>query len=178
MPYLKAGYPGWVPAAHIASTTKNYDDCAIAVVTAKKTTLVNEVNKAKFLEISYATILPVVKTDDKYYHVETPSNGIKLMKKSDAKSYQNYSDIPKPTAETIIKEAKRYLDLPYLWAGVSSWGYDCSGILYGVFRTHGIMIPRDSFYQAKGGKAVAKKTYSRATLYFSLIMAVKGRYTT
>ena len=175
VPYLKAGYPGWVPAAHIASTTKNYDDCAIAVVTAKKTTLVNEVNKAKFLEISYATILPVVKTDDKYYHVETPSNGIKLMKKSDAKSYQNYSDIPKPTASTIIKEAKRYLDLPYLWAGVSSWGYDCSGILYGVFRTHGIMIPRDSFYQAKGGKAVAKKDLQPGDLVFFAYNGGKGK---
>lgn len=175
VPYLKAGYPGWVPATHVAATTKNYDDCAIAVVTAKKTTLLNEVNKAKFLEISYATILPVVKTDDTYYHVETPSNGIKLLKKSDAKSHQKYSDIPKPTAATIVKEAKRYLDLPYLWAGVSSWGYDCSGILYGVFRTHGIMIPRDSFYQAKGGKAVAKKDLQAGDLVFFAYNGGKGK---
>lgn len=175
VPYLKAGYPGWVPATHVAATTKNYDDCAIAVVTAKKTTLLNEVNKAKFLEISYATILPVVKTDDTYYHVETPSNGIKLMKKSDAKSYENYSDIPKPTAATIIKEAKRYLDLPYLWAGTSSWGYDCSGILYGVFRTHGIMIPRDSFYQAQGCKAVAKKDLQPGDLVFFAYNGGKGK---
>lgn len=175
VPYLKAGYPGWVPESHVAVTTKNYDDCAIAVVTAKKTTLINEINKEKFLEISYATILPVVKTDDTYYHVETPNKGIKLLKKSDAKTYQKYSDIPKPTAETIIKEAKRYLDLPYLWAGTSSWGYDCSGILYAVFRTHGIMIPRDSFYQAKGGKAVAKKDLQPGDLVFFAYNGGKGK---
>ena len=58
---------------------------------------------------------------------------------------------------TIVNEAKRYLNLPYLWAGTSSWGYDCSGILYAVFRAHGMMIPRDSFYQATKGTKVAKK---------------------
>ena len=65
--------------------------------------------------------------------------------------------------------------MPYLWAGISSWGYDCSGILYGVFRTHGIMIPRDSFYQAKGGKAVAKKNLQPGDLVFFAYNGGKGK---
>ncbi|MCH7323731.1 NlpC/P60 family protein [Solibacillus sp. MA9] len=174
VPYLKAGYPGWVPVTHVVATTKNYDDCSKAIITAKKTMLLDEDTKKKFLEISYATILPVIEEDNTYYYVETPSDGIKLLKKSDAKSYQKYSDIAKPTADTIIKEAKRFLDLPYLWAGTSSWGYDCSGILYGVFRTHGIMIPRDSFYQATGGKAVAKKDLKPGDLVFFAYNGGKG----
>ena len=175
VPYLKAGYPGWVPTSHVVATTKNYEDCAEAIVTAKKATLLDEETKKKFLEISYATILPVIDEDKAYYYVETPSDGVKLLKKSDAKSYQNYSDIPKPSADTIIKEAKRFLDLPYLWAGTSSWGYDCSGILYGVFRTHGVMIPRDSFYQATGGKAVAKKDLKPGDLVFFAYNGGKGK---
>lgn len=175
VPYLKAGYPGWVPVSHVAATTKNYDDCAKAIITAKKTTLLDEETQKSFLDISYATILPIIDEDAKFFYVETPSDGIKLLKKSDAKSYQNYSDLPKPTADTIIKEAKRFLDLPYLWAGTSSWGYDCSGILYGVFRTHGIMIPRDSFYQATGGKAVAKKDLKPGDLVFFAYNGGKGK---
>lgn len=166
VPYSKAGYPGWVSKRHITSTTKNYDDCSIAIVTAKKATLLNKDQKTKYIEISYATILPIIKEDNQFYHVQTPSTGIKLLKKSDAKSYKKYSDVPKPTASTIVNEAKRYLNLPYLWAGTSSWGYDCSGILYAVYRTHGIMIPRDSFYQATGGKAVAKKDLQPGDLVF------------
>lgn len=175
VPYLKAGYPGWVSKRHITYTTKNYDDCSIAIVTAKKTTLMNTDQKTKYLEISYATILPVIKEDNQYYHVQTPSAGIKLLKKSESKSYKKYSDVPKPTASTIVNEAKRYLNLPYLWAGISSWGYDCSGILYAVFRTHGIMIPRDSFYQATGGKAVAKKNLQAGDLVFFAYNNGKGK---
>lgn len=175
VPYLKAGYPGWVSKRHIASTNKNYDDCAIAIITAKKATLLEEDAKTNFLQISYATILPVLSEDAQFYYVDTPSNGIKLLKKSDAKSYTAYNKVPKPTASTIVNEAKRYLDLPYLWAGTSSWGYDCSGILYAVFRTHGIMIPRDSFYQATGGKAVAKKDLKPGDLIFFAYNGGKGK---
>lgn len=175
VPYLKSGYPGWVSKRHITSTTKNYDDCAIAIVTAKKAMLFNEDQKTKFMEISYATILPVIKEDSKFYHVQTPSKGVKLLKKADSKSFKNYSDVPKPTATTVINEAKRYLNLPYLWAGTSSWGYDCSGILYAIFRTHGIMIPRDSFYQAQGGKAVAKKDLKPGDLVFFAYNGGKGK---
>ncbi len=175
VPYLKAGYPGWVPQAHVVATNKNYDDCAIAIVTSQKAHLLEEDAKTKFLEISYATILPVIKEDAKFYYVDTPSKGIKLLKKSDAKSHVSYSKIPKPTAATIIKEAKRYLGLPYLWAGTSSWGYDCSGILYAVFRTHGVMIPRDSFYQATGGKAVAKKNLKPGDFVFFAYNGGKGK---
>ena len=175
VPYSKGGYPGWVSKRHITSTTKNYDDCSIAIVTAKKTTLLNTDQKTNYLEISYATILPVIKEDNQFYHVQTPSAGMKLLKKSDAKTYKNYSDVPKPTASTIVSEAKRYLNLPYLWAGTSSWGYDCSGILYAVYRTHGIMIPRDSFYQATGGKAVAKKDLQPGDLVFFAYNGGKGK---
>lgn len=175
VPYLKAGYPGWVSKTHIVSTKMNYDDCAIAIVTAKKATLFEKDTTKKFIDISYATILPVLKEDAKFYYVQTPGNGMKLLKKADAKSFQDYSDVPKPTANTIVQEAKRYLNLPYLWAGTSSWGYDCSGILYAVFRAHGVMIPRDSFYQATGGKAVAKKDLKPGDLVFFAYNGGKGK---
>lgn len=166
VPYQKEGYPGWVPKSHIATVTTDYSDCAIAIVTAKLAPLYNEVNKEKFMSISYSTILPVVQEDATFYHVQTPANGVKLLKKSDAKTFDNYGDVPKPTAQTIINEAKRFLGLPYLWAGTSAYGYDCSGILYAVFRNHGIMLPRDSFYQATKGTAVAKKNLKAGDLVF------------
>lgn len=175
VPYQKAGYPGWVTKSHIASTKMNYDECAIAIVTAKKATLYNTDAKTKHLDISYATILPVIKEEGQYFLVQTPSKGVKLLKKTDAKTFQDYSDVPKPTADTIVKEAKRYLGLPYLWAGTSSWGYDCSGILYAVYRAHGMMIPRDSFYQAKGGTHVAKKDLKPGDLVFFAYNGGKGK---
>lgn len=175
VPYEKAGYPGWVPASQITKTTKNYDDCALAIITAKQAPLYEADYKTVHVEVSYATILPVIKESGNYYVVQTPSNGTKLLKKGHAKSFDDYSDVPKPSAKTIVDEAKRYLNLPYLWAGTSSWGYDCSGILYAVFRAHGIMIPRDSFYQATKGKAVAKKDLQAGDLVFFAYNGGKGK---
>lgn len=166
--YQKEGYPGWVPKSHVAKVTEDYSDCAIAIVNSKLAPLYNETNKQVFMNISYSTILPVVKEDATFYHVQTPANGVKLLKKTDAKSFAKYADVPKPSAKTIVDEAKRYLGLPYLWAGTSSYGYDCSGILYAVFRNHGIIMPRDSFYQATKGKTVAKKNLQAGdVVYFA-----------
>ena len=166
VPYNKNGYPGWVGKNQIVKSNLNTDDCQIAIITADKTTLLNEKNKQSFLKISYATILPVIKEEKGYYYVQTPANGVKLLKKSAAKVYKNYKAVPKPSKSDIVNTAKRFLSLPYLWAGTSSWGYDCSGIIYAVYRAHGIMIPRDSFYQATKGKAISKSKLQPGDLVF------------
>lgn len=175
VPYQKEGYPGWVPTSHIAKVATDYSDCAIAIVTSKFAPLYNEENKKEFMDITYSTILPVVGEDESFYFVQTPANGMKLLKKSDAKTFARYEDVPKPTAKTIIDEAKRYLGLPYLWAGTSPYGYDCSGILYSVFRNHGIMLPRDSFYQATKGTAVSKSKLQAGDLVFFAYNRGKGK---
>jgi gamma-D-glutamyl-L-lysine dipeptidyl-peptidase len=56
---------------------------------------------------------------------------------------------PKPlTIEESIELAKRFLGLPYLWGGRSSFGYDCSGFTQMLVRSRGIIMPRDADLQA------------------------------
>lgn len=166
VPYQKEGYPGWVPKSHVIETSTDYTNCNIAIVKSKLAQLYHVENKKKFTDISYSTILPVIKTEGEWFHVQTPGNGVKLLKKQDAKTYKNYTSVPKPSQTTIVNEAKRFLNLPYLWAGTSAFGYDCSGIIYAVYKNHGILIPRDSFYQATKGTAVAKKNLQPGDLVF------------
>lgn len=175
VPYQKEGYPGWVPKSHVVATTTDFTDCSIAVVKAKMASLYNVDNKKKYMDISYSTILPIVKEEGEWLHVQTPANGVKLLKKSDAKTAKKYADIPKPTQKQIVDEAKRFLNLPYLWAGTSALGYDCSGIIYAVYRNHGILIPRDSFYQATKGTAVSKSKLQSGDLVFFAGNAGKGK---
>ena len=175
VPYQKQGYPGWVPKSHVVETTTNFEDCSIAVVKAKVAPLYNVDNKKKYMDISYSTILPVIKEEGEWLHVQTPSNGVKLLKKTDAKIAKKYGDIPKPTQKQIVDEAKRFLNLPYLWAGTSALGYDCSGIIYAVYKNHGILIPRDSFYQATKGIVVSKSKLQPGDLVFFAGNAGKGK---
>lgn len=58
-----------------------------------------------------------------------------------------------------IEFAKRFLGLPYLWGGTSSFSYDCSGFTQMLCRRRGLTIPRDAGPQARwdGVAPVASK---------------------
>jgi cell wall-associated NlpC family hydrolase len=59
------------------------------------------------------------------------------------------------TRSDLVRTAKRFLGLHYLWGGLSAWGYDCSGLTWAVYRAHGITIPRDADAQFTAGKPVS-----------------------
>lgn len=56
--------------------------------------------------------------------------------------------------ESITLTAKEFLNIPYLWAGKSFFGVDCSGIVQLTFKIHGIKLPRDSYQQGQIGHAL------------------------
>jgi gamma-D-glutamyl-L-lysine dipeptidyl-peptidase len=56
---------------------------------------------------------------------------------------------PKPLSiPESIALAKRFLGLPYLWGGTSSFGFDCSGFTQMLLRVRGVNMPRDADKQA------------------------------
>jgi len=72
------------------------------------------------------------------------------------------------TIEQSIELAKRFLGLPYLWGGRSSYGYDCSGFTQMLMRSRGINMPRDADLQAvwDGVVAVERKDLRAGDLLF------------
>lgn len=63
-----------------------------------------------------------------------------------------WSDVvadPKPLSiPESIELAKRFLGIPYLWGGTSSFGFDCSGFTQMLLRIRGVEMPRDADKQA------------------------------
>jgi hypothetical protein len=49
--------------------------------------------------------------------------------------------------DDVVEETKKYIGTPYVMGGMAPGGFDCSGLLWYVFKQHGQTIPRGSFSQ-------------------------------
>lgn len=76
---------------------------------------------------------------------------------------------PKPLSiAESIELAKRFLGIPYLWGGRSSFGFDCSGFTQMLVRARGINMPRDADQQAawKSASPVQRQALQPGDLLF------------
>lgn len=172
------GYPGWMPERQLTYNKKfaSYDQASFILVT-KPTAFIykNKSLKHKGLEISYNTKLPLVKETKKTYQVLTPDGNKAWIKKDEAQAYSSMDAIPKPTGEELVAAGKNFLGLPYLWAGMSGFGFDCSGFTFTMYQSHGITIPRDSTVQATHGTPVEKDQLKPGDLLFFAYDQGKGK---
>jgi gamma-D-glutamyl-L-lysine dipeptidyl-peptidase len=84
---------------------------------------------------------------------------------------QNGDVVRDPKLLTIAQSialAKRFLGIPYLWGGRSSFGYDCSGFTQMLVRQRGVNMPRDADLQAawNGVVVIDRKDLQTGDLLF------------
>ncbi|WP_235973440.1 C40 family peptidase [Peribacillus faecalis] len=141
------GYPGFIHSAQlIEKQKKSSDNRNLAIVNVHKAELVTE--KVR-LFLSFGTILAVDKIAGEIVYVETPAG----------KGYIDLENVKlndglKGDGASLLELGKRFLGLPYLWGGNSSFGYDCSGFVYSMCRANGYLIPRDAGDQSKFGTGI------------------------
>ena len=172
------GYPGWMPKVQLAkgNSYKNQLKRPFALITSPTAWLYKDKKTSEeFLELSFNTRLPIMKEFKNEILVATPSQGKKWLKKSDAVVYQDEKDIPAPTGQDVVNTGKKFLNLPYLWAGMSGFGFDCSGFTYTMYHSNGITIPRDSSVQATHGTPVEREDLKAGDLLFFAYEQGKGR---
>jgi cell wall-associated NlpC family hydrolase len=163
------GYPGWLPRAQLASGGHfaAFARKPFATVTSHTAKLYDGPQQtAQFMELSFNTRLPVLSRTPRGVHVVTPSAGTKWLRDEDVAVYGTVADIPRPGGADLIATASMFLGLHYLWAGVSSFGFDCSGFTSTVYSAHGITIPRDTGPQFAGGVPVARDDLRAGDLIF------------
>jgi len=168
-PLNSYGYPGWVPTRQLTahrSLINARRSHPVAVVTRKVAWLRDANTYAPRLAVTYATRLPLMAQAGRYDMIATPSGGTLAIARRSVAEYSSAAVIPTPTGRRIVAEGERFIGLPYLWAGTSAYGFDCSGFTYILFRRFGIPLPRDADRQAMHGRAIAKSRLRRGDLVF------------
>ncbi|WP_026690135.1 C40 family peptidase [Alteribacter aurantiacus] len=152
------GYPGWIPKCQVVERTDTNIQSQVPFAVVNKQTAWLYQNQNPILEISYETRLPLAKdiVEGSFVSVETP-HGVAQLKSGDVNVFEKESDIPAPLGDALVKNGEMFLELPYLWGGMSGFGFDCSGFTYTVHRHFGVTIPRDASDQEKAGKPVERE---------------------
>ena len=89
-----------------------------------------------------------------FYKVSYPDGRQAYISKSISQPETKWRASLKQDVESIIETAYTMIGIPYLWAGTSSKGVDCSGLVRTVLFMHDIIIPRDASQQAYVGERI------------------------
>ena len=160
-PRNRWGYPGWVPTRQLTdvepATAKS-----VAVVLAPTAWLYEtEALTGRVLEVSSGTRLPVVSAGDEAVEVVQAGGAHAYVRRAGVVLHEAGTSWPAPTGAQLVKQARRFIGRPYVWAGTSGFCVDCSGFTHLVYRVLGVTIPRDAADQATVGRRIATRSALR-----------------
>ncbi|GAB3789449.1 C40 family peptidase [Virgibacillus kimchii] len=168
------GYPGWVPLNQLKQVKKSaWKKEQTAAVITDKAWLENE-EKESVMKLSYMTLLPVANISHDRVEVVTPL-GNHYLPKDTVEVFHSEEGLRKGDGADIVKAGEPFLSLDYFWGGMSSFGYDCSGLSYAMHKANGYKIARDAGDQAEAGKKVAFDELEQGDLLFFAYEEGKGR---
>jgi hypothetical protein len=68
--------------------------------------------------------------------------------------------------EELVRTARKFIGVPYLWGGETQKGFDCSGLTLVCYRLNGLNLPRNSRAQFAAGQKVARSRLETGDLVF------------
>ncbi len=86
--------------------------------------------------------------------------------KPDEYAVNNKERGPDYVRAEIVRSARSFIGVPYLWGGNTQGGLDCSGFSLAVYRLNGLSLPRSSREQFETGFPVDRKDLRQGDLVF------------
>ena len=110
-------------------------------------------NSERVSDLVAGDLLELLEESFDYYHVRFPDGRTAYVPSSEADIFADWL-ADEPDVNNIIRDARKYIGLPYLWGGTSTKNFDCSGFTKTVFYLNGVVIARDASQQVYTGHPV------------------------
>ena len=159
------GYISWVSSGSITYLDKAefdaYQAAKKVIVTTKYTTMYEgpSANSQMVSDVVWGNILLDKGTQGAWQKVAISDGREGYVLKADVTDFNKWLDSRNPTAENIIKTAKQFIGVPYMWGGTSIKAVDCSGFCKSTYFLNGIVLARDASQQCLTGDNVDISKY-------------------
>ncbi|GAA0321830.1 gamma-D-glutamyl-L-lysine dipeptidyl-peptidase [Oceanobacillus oncorhynchi subsp. oncorhynchi] len=167
------GYPGYIPLRQLTRVDKDaWVQDKYSIVISKDAWLEAPAQNTR-IQLSYLTILPYLGENETHVDVQTPSGKQQIAKEKTVTVTKKDGIQPGGGAD-IAAAGLPFIGLDYFWGGMSSFGYDCSGLTYAAHKANGYWIARDAGDQANAGEEIAIDAIEPGDLLFFAYQEGKG----
>jgi len=108
-----------------------------------------ETNSPVVRDVAAGAYLAIEKEENAWFEVVLP-DGVSGWVPASA-----FTPMPQLSRETLIQTAFLFLGVPYIWAGKTGKGLDCSGFTQMVHKLYGIRLRRDARMQFEDARPVS-----------------------
>ncbi|MBM2846356.1 MAG: Cell wall-associated hydrolase [Bacteroidetes bacterium] len=152
-------YLGWLDDGFELMDRTGYEawsQCPKVIVTAEYgfTRQSPEIESQVVSDVVAGDLLGMVGESRGHYKVQYPDGREGFLPKDHAQPYRLWLAGVRETPENVIRTARRFLGVPYLWGGTSAKGFDCSGFTKTVYFLNGVLLPRDASQQVMVGSII------------------------
>lgn len=136
------GYPGWTREVYLDDFRLDGDKAIVKSLQAP----VFKQDGRLLTRLTFGTEVSGW-PEDQYFRIDYPGG---IVAKTELLNLElnGSNDISRTSFQGL---ALRFIGVPYLWGGSSSFGFDCSGLVQRLYGYYGIGLPRDSDQQKEQG---------------------------
>ncbi len=153
------GYVGWIDAPGISLRSeiemKNLSNQTFGIFTKQFGQVYKSKDRTEVVsDMVLGNILKITQNLVGFYAVELPDGRKGFIEKEGMISLKSIFNQSKIDANDLVKLAKTFMGVSYLWGGKSSKAIDCSGFTSLIYFFSGIILQRDASQQIKYGELV------------------------
>ncbi len=162
------GYTGWADQRFLAECSgadfTNIEESCNFIVTAAQTKLLDNKSQSTAPHfLCYGTKIRGTKSKSGTISFKLPTGQTAHLKPQNLKPINRKEIV---TGLKLVKEAQKWLGVPYLWGGRTPAGFDCSGFVKQVFGQFNVDLPRDTKDQIGVGKEIGRNSIMMGDLVF------------